>query len=176
MTRRMLVGLLAALTVGAGASCSKVDPREVDSLRTRLESLEKTVEGLPLSDVPVASGDIYLKQQGNACKVDRKTPDPISLKPSQWVVWTVHNPCNRSAEFEFFDPQPKQGNGSNQQNPLAAVIAGVIPPMSDTGSVLWRVKTKEQLAPPSGHPKDRWTYKWKVNNAVQQDPELEVEY
>ena len=175
MTRRMLVGLLAVTIGGAAASCSPKDSQEVDSLRTRLEGLEKKVEGLPRS-VPVATGDIYLKQQGGACKIDRKTPDPITLKPSQWVVWTVHNPCDRSAEFEFFDPQPKQGNGSNQTNPLAAVIAGVIPPMSDTGSVVWLVKSQGELNPPSGHPKDRWTYKWKVNNAVQQDPELEVEY
>jgi hypothetical protein len=171
----MLLGLLAATTLGS-AACAKEDSREIESLRNRVEGLEKKVETLPLGDLPVVSGDIYLKQQGGACKIDRKTPDPVLLKPAQWVVWTVHNPCNRPADFEFFDPQPKQGNGSNQQNPLAAVIAGVIPAMSDTGSVVWLVKSKEQLNPPSGHPKDRWTYKWKVNNAVQQDPELEVEY
>ena len=48
--------------------------------------------------------------------------------------------------------------------------------MSSTASVGWRVKTESELKPAPGNSNDKWTFKWKLNNAVQQDPEIEIEY
>jgi hypothetical protein len=122
-------------------------------------------------------GHLYLEPQGaGGCKLSRKDPDPIRVYEGDWVFWTVHNNCDTAAQLEFFDPQPNNGNRSKEQNPLAAVLGGPIPPMSSTASVGWRVKTESELKPAPGNSNDKWTFKWKLNNAVQQDPEIEIEY
>jgi hypothetical protein len=122
-------------------------------------------------------GNLYLEPQGEgACKLARKDPDPIEVYEGDWVFWTVHNNCDMPAQLDFFDPQPHANNRSKEANPLAAVLGGPIPPKSNTGSVGWKVKTENELKPSSGTSKDKWTFKWKLNNATQQDPEIEIEY
>jgi hypothetical protein len=175
VTRLALRTLVIAVVVGAAASCAQRDNAELDNLRRQIEALEKKVSDLRPTATSFVYAQMTLVPQGAACKIGQKT-NPVVVKPSQWVVWTVNNTCPRSAELEFFDPRPDSGNGSNAGNPLSAVVAGVIPANSTTGGVFWVVKSKEELNPPTGHQKDKWTYKWKLNNATQQDPELEVEY
>ena len=122
-------------------------------------------------------GDLFLEPQGQgACKLVRKEPDPLKVYEGDWVFWTVHNNCDVPVQLEFFDPQPHANNRSKEANPLAAVLGGPIPPKSNTGSVGWKVKTENELKPSSGTSKDKWTFKWKLNNATQQDPEIEIEY
>jgi len=122
-------------------------------------------------------GNLFLEPQGQGgCRLARKDPDPIQVFDGDWVFWTVHNNCDSSAQLEFFDPQPKANNRSNERNPLAAVLGGNIPPKSNTASVGWLVKNEEELKPSPGTSKDKWTFKWKLNNATQQDPEIEIEY
>ena len=168
---------LALLTgVLLGASCGQRDNAELDNLRRQVEALDKKVSDLqPTAATTFVYAQIKLEPQGAACKMTSKT-DPVKVKPSQWVIWTVENTCPRAAELEFFDPRPHEGRPNQPTNPLSAVVAGVIPGNSTTGGVLWVVKSKEELDPPSGRGSDKWRYNWKVNNAVQQDPELEVEY
>ena len=176
MARHSLGLAMLAVVALVGASCGQRDNAELDNLRRQIEALDKKVGDLrPTAATSFVYAQMKLVPQGSACKIGEKT-NPVVVKPSQWVIWTVDNTCPRSAELEFFDPRPDSGNGSNAGNPLSAVVAGVIPGNSTTGGVFWVVKSKEELNPPSGHPKDKWTYKWKLNNAVQQDPELEVEY
>lgn len=122
-------------------------------------------------------GNLYLEPQGEgACKVDRKEPETIQVQDGDWVFWTVHNNCERAAELEFFDPQGASGNRSRERNPLSAVVGGPIPGKTSSSSIGWLVKTREQLRPGAGEGRDKWTYKWRLNNAVQQDPEIEIEY
>lgn len=135
----------------------------------------------PLAPLPTEStthfGHLYLEPQGEgACSLARKDPEKIVVQDGDWVFWTVHNSCDREAELEFFDPQGNPNNRSKERNPLSAVLGGPIPPNSETNSIGWLVKTKEQLRPGEGEGRDRWTYKWRLNRAVQQDPEIEIDY
>lgn len=122
-------------------------------------------------------GDLYLEPQGaGACKLQRKSPDPIVVHDGDWVFWTVHNNCEQEVRLEVVDRKGKPGNRSKDENPLSAVLGSAIPAKSDSAVIAWLVKTQDDLKPGAGNTKDKWTFKWKLNNATQQDPEIEIEY
>lgn len=124
----------------------------------------------------VYAGQLYLEPQGEACKLVRKSPDPVRVKAGAWVFWTVHNGCTREAALRVLEIQRNPNNRSKQDDPFTAVFGGPIPPNTNTEVVVWKIKTTSELDPGPGSGPDRWTFKWRVNNAVQQDPELEIDY
>lgn len=124
-------------------------------------------------------GELYLEQQGEgegSCKVQRKSPDPISVHDGDWVFWAVHNNCRQEARLEVIDRAGRPGNRSADSNPINAVLGGPIPAGSNTAVISWLIKTQDELNPSPGNSKDKWTFKWRLNNATQQDPEIEIEY
>ncbi len=136
-----------------------------------------TVDPTPPPDTHL--GDLYLEQQGEgagSCKLQRKSPDPISVHDGDWVFWTVHNNCSGDARLEVIDRAAKPGNRSDDNNPINAVLGQTIPAGSNTSVIAWLIKTQDDLKPRPGNSKDKWTFKWRLNNAPQQDPEVEIEY
>ncbi len=122
-------------------------------------------------------GELFLVPQGATCKLDRKTPDPIRVHDGDLVFWTVHNGCDRDATLEVAERGRKAGQNSTQvEDPLTAVLAPVIPANTSHHVIQWLVKRQEDLKPTPGTARDTWTFRWRLNNAIQQDPEIEIEY
>ena len=171
------IGLLLAVVVAvaAGASCSKGPDPLVESLRKEVESLKEQLEEAMARAAVDYTGTVELHNQGAACKIKSKSPDPLKVKAGSWVTWTVKNGCRQSATLTVQIIGPGTGNRSDAADPLS-ITAGDPIAAGQTGPVVWRVKTKAELNPRPGNTPDKWNYKWRINNAVQQDPELEVEY
>jgi hypothetical protein len=127
-------------------------------------------------------GDLYLEPQGmGACKVNRKVPDPIRVQDGDWVIWRVFNNCTAPATLEVVERRRGPGNSTQEDNPLGAVFNSPIPGRIDDttpgrGEVVWLVKQEADLKPAPTTRRDKWSFKWKLNNATQQDPEIEIEY
>lgn len=141
----------------------------------------------PAPDTPPAeepptlhSGFIILEAQGQgagSCRITQKFPERLRVKPADEIEWQVTNRCDTAATFEIHEvgPAPGAGNSSDQQSPFASSDLPDVP-AGGTGLLQATIKTQDALAPADPHHRDRWRFRWRVNNAVQQDPEIEVEY
>lgn len=180
MTLQIPAAILAVAAVLALGACAQPPNQEIAALRKDVDDLKRRVDELggPRADGarPAAiPGFIVLENAGGAggCKIRAKFPERTVSAPGEPVGWTVDNHCPVDATIEVFEPSPKPGNGSPEQNPFDGAVTATIPRQS-SGIVTGRIKAN--LRQPAGTRRDVWTFKWRVNNAVQQDPELEVEY
>lgn len=181
MTARTPAAIFAlAAVLGLGA-CAQPSNQELTALRKDVDDLKRRVDQLegPRADDgarPAAiPGFIVLESAGGSggCKIRAKFPERTVSAPGETVGWSVDNHCAVDATIEVFEPSPKPGNGSPEQNPFDGAVVATIPRQS-SGIVTGKIKA--DLRQPPNTRRDVWTFKWRVNNAVQQDPELEVEY
>jgi len=174
--KRIVLFIALVATAAVGASCKEQPNPLVESLKKEVEELkERLKEATAPRSANEYTGTIQLHNVGSACKIKSKSPDPIRVKAGSWITWTVTNGCRSSATMTVLIVGPGAGNRSDAADPLSLVVANPIG-AGATGPVVWKVKTKAELNPRPGTTPDKWSYKWRVNNAVDNDPELEVEY
>jgi hypothetical protein len=127
-------------------------------------------------------GDIEIEPLGmGACRIARKSPDPIRVRDGDWVIWRVRNHCEQEAVLEVVERRRGPGNSTQHDNPLNAVFNPAIPGKDrdgtpGTGEVTWLVKREADLSPSPHVRSDKWSFRWRLNHAMQNDPEIEIEY
>ena len=136
---------------------------------------------VPDEDAPALhSGFIVLEQQGEgegSCRITHKFPARLRVQPRDEIEWQVDNRCDAAATFEMHEvgPVPGAGNTSEANSPFASSELPAVPAGAD-GVLQAELKSQDELAPTDPRHRDRWRFRWRVNNAVQQDPEIELEY